>query len=105
MHPGETAASRLFGFESFFDFLIKGIIIILGGAIQRQARDIGLCGVPVALVIDIEMRGLIRQSAQGVAKDGDVFSWLHTTKLDLSLSQSPIRVARERCGAKIDLAC
>jgi len=52
MHPGEIAASGLFGFESFFDLLVQGIVIILGGTVQRQARDIGLCGVPVALVID-----------------------------------------------------
>ena len=63
MHPGKIAPIALLCFETSLDLFQDLLFVQLGGAVLGQAGDAGLGGIPVALPIQVEMRGLIRQAA------------------------------------------
>src|SRR5207237_5557390 len=61
-----------------------------------------LVGIPLALTIQVEVRRLVREAAQGITKGRHAFSRLHAAQFDLAFGQTFIRVARIRSRAEID---
>src|SRR2546421_7372883 len=104
MHPCKITAIALLNFEPFLNLFQDVLFIQLSSAVLGQACDGGLCGIPVALSVQGQVRGLIRQATQRISEDGDILSWLHAAKLDLTLGKSPVRVAWIGGRAKIDRA-
>src|SRR5437660_542621 len=94
MHPGKIATIAVLGCESFLDLFQHLLFIHLGSAVLSKTCNCRLCSIPVALPIQGEMRGLIRQAAQRIAEDGDILRWLHTAQLNLALCETSVWVAQ-----------
>src|SRR5437588_5955170 len=104
MHSGKITTITLFWFESFLDLCQHGLLVHLGSAILGQAGHGRLCGVPVALPVQGEMRGLIRQAAQRITENGDRLPRLHAAEPDLALCKTPIWIVWIGSRAEIDRA-
>src|SRR2546425_1666498 len=92
MHSGKITTITLFWFESFLDLCQHGLLVHLGRAILGQAGHGCLCGVPVALPVQEEMGGLIRQAAQRITENGDRLPRLHAAEPARALGQSAVWV-------------
>src|SRR6266567_8113293 len=80
-------------------------MVITSGPVLREAGDAGLRGVPVALVLHIEMVGLLAETVQRVAEDGNALPRLDAAELNALLLDTPI--GRLKCGSRahVDRAC
>src|SRR5690348_3538545 len=105
MHSPKICSVALFGSEPLFDLFIDAIFVQLSSPVLSQACYTRLRGIPVALSVEIEVSGLVRETAQSIAESGNALPWLHTAKLDLAIGQSFIGITQIRGGTQVDRAC
>src|SRR5438045_2190471 len=90
MNAGEAASRTLFGSQPLLDLCQNDVPIELSGPVLREAGDAGLRGVPVALVLHVDMVGLLGEAAQRVPEDGDTLPRLDAAELDTLLFDASV---------------
>src|SRR5260221_14295556 len=68
MNAGEVAPRPLLSPQPLLNQRQDDVTVELRGSVLRKAGDAGLRGVPVALVLHIEMIGLLGEAVQRVAE-------------------------------------
>src|SRR5260221_585759 len=101
MNAGEVAPRPLLSPQPLLDQRQDDVTVELSGSVLRKAGDAGLRGVPVALVLHIEMIGLLGEAVQRVAEDGNALSRLDAAELDALLLDTPI--GRLQCGSRAQI--
>src|SRR5690606_16873408 len=104
MHPAELWVPALAGFllQFLFDHRQRVIFTDTGSPIKCQAVHTRLSAVPVTFAIHIQMRGLIRQTAQGIRESGNRLTGLYTTQPDVLLLEPLVDCLMRRGGAQED---
>src|SRR5258708_14077566 len=97
MHAGEAAPRTLLSPQPLLNQRQDDVTVELSGSVLRKAGDAGLRGVPVALVLHIEMIGLLGEAAQCRAEDGNALSRLDAAELNALLLHTPL--GRPQCGS------
>src|SRR5260221_4903568 len=101
MNAGEVAPRPLLSPQPLLNQRQDDVTVELSGSVLRKAGDAGLRGVPVALVLHIEMIGLLGEAVQRVAEDGNALSRLDAAELDALLLDTPI--GRLQCGSRAQI--
>src|SRR5207244_6864899 len=83
MYPGKIASIALLNPQAFLNLFKHFLLIQLCGTVLGETCHAWLGGIPVALTIQVEVRRLVREAAQGITKGRDAFSRLHTAQFDL----------------------
>src|SRR5260221_11891809 len=104
MNAGEVAPRPLLSPQPLLNQRQDDVTVELSGSVLRKAGDAGLRGVPVALVLHIEMIGLLGEAVQRVAEDGNALSRLDAAELDALLLDTPIGRLQLGSRAQIDRA-
>src|SRR5260221_2833951 len=101
MNAGEVAPRPLLSPQPLLNQRQDDVTVELSGSVLRKAGDAGLRGVPVALVLHIEMIGLLGEAVERVAEDGNALSRLDAAELDALLLDTPI--GRLQCGSRAQI--
>src|SRR6266849_434031 len=101
MNAGEAAPRPLLSPQPLLNQRQDDVTVELIGSVLRKAGDAGLRGVPVALVLHIEMIGLLGEAVQRVSEDGNALSRLDAAELDALLLDTPI--GRLQCGSRAQI--
>src|SRR5256886_7966510 len=102
VYPGKIASIALLNPQAFLNLFKHFLLIQLCGTVLGETCHAWLGGIPVALTIQVEVRRLVREAAQGITKGRHAFSWLHAAQVDLAFGHTLIEVARIRSRAEID---
>jgi len=90
VNAGEVTSCVLLKSQPLLDQCQDDVTVKTSGAVLREAGDAGLRRVPVALVLYVEVIGLLGEAVQRVAEDGDALPRLGAAELDALLFDPPV---------------
>lgn len=105
MNAGETASYTLLSPQSLLDQRQDNVTIKMRGSVLRETGNTGLCGVPIALVLHVEVVGLLGESVQRIAEDGNALPRLNATELDVLFLDTLVGRMQCRSRAHVDGTC
>src|SRR6266581_3089979 len=102
MNAGEAASRALLSPLPLLDQFQDNVTINMCSSVMCEAGNARLCRVPIALVLHVEMVGLLGEAVQRVTEDGNALPRLDAAKLDVLFINTLVGCMQCRSRAHID---
>src|SRR5436305_12215948 len=98
MNAGKAAACALLSPQPLLDQFQDNVAVKMSSPVMCEAGNAGLSGVPIALVLDIQVVGLLGEAMQRVTEDGNALPRLDAAKLNMLFINT--LVGRVQCRSR-----